>query len=256
MEPLADLVAPAPAASPRVAAPALAPGAVIGRSFAIWWRYLPAFALVALVFDLPVLAIEAAAGPIEPDHPSFQLETFLSTVLWSGIQPALTYGTLRALAGERVRVGAMLRVGLTKLFPVFLVSLGSGLAMFLGAVAFVIPGIVAACALWLAVPAVVAEPVGPSSAMRRSIALTKGNRMRILAVGATLVLAFLGAILATGAASWAGEGVVPPRVEALLVEVLATLVLALFPVAATVAYDDLRRAKEGVPATELERVFG
>jgi len=236
--------------------PALAVGAVIGRSIAIWWRHQPAFASAALVFDAPVLAIEAVAGPIEPGHPSFQFQMFLSAVLWAGIQSALTHGTLRALADERVRVGAMLRVGVTKLYPVFLVSFGSGLVIFLGAIALVVPGIAAACALWLAVPAAIAEPVGPSSAMKRSRVLTKGSRTRIFAVGATLGLAFLGAIVAVGAASVAAEGLVPPRVVAVLVEVGATVLLAVFPVAATVVYHDLRRSREGVPAAELARVFG
>ncbi len=256
MLPFVDPGPSAPAASPRPAAPPLVVGAVVGRSFAIWWRHLPAFAFAALVLDLPVLALDAAVGSIDADHPSDQFETFLSSVLWAGIQSALTYGTLRALEGERVRVGAMLRVGVTKLLPVFLVSLGSGLVIMVGAIAFVIPGIIAACALSLAVPVAIAEPVGPSSAMRRSWALTKGSRTRIFACVAVVGVALVAAAAAAVAVSSAGEGFVSPRVEAVLSEALGTLLLTVFPVAAAVAYSELRRTKEGVPAAELERVFG
>jgi hypothetical protein len=256
MQPLPQPAATSPAAPPRVATPAFTVGAAIGRSFSLWWRHLPAFAFVALVLDVPLVAIEAAAGPIEPGHPAFRFDMFLSGVVWAAIQPALTIGTLQALDGERVRLRAMLRAGVTKLYPTFMVQLGSWILISLFAIALVVPGVIVACALWVAVPALVAESVGPSTAMRRARDLAKGNLARIFAVGATLVLVLVVALVALGVASAAAEEIVPPRVHAAVMECAVTVVFALFPVSATVVYHHLRRAREGVPPAELARVFG
>ena len=248
--------APAPGAPSALAAPAFTVGTVVGRTFAVWWRHLPVIALAALVFDLPVLAVAATAGSAAPGESGFRAQAFLSAVCGAGIQAAVTAGTLRALAGERVRPGAMLRTGSTKLFPVFLVQLGVGIAMSFGVLLLVVPGIVAACMFSVAVPAVVAEPLGPNSAMSRSSALTKGHRTRILAIGLVFLLAIGVALVAVAVAWSAAEATLPPGPVAVAGEAISTVVLVIIPVAAAVVYHDLRRIKEGVPASELARVFG
>src|SRR5512142_3297263 len=166
MEPLATTLAPAPSARPFSA------GAVIGRSFSTWFGNFVPFSIVTLVVSVPVFAIEALA----PAGESSGFEAVARVV--SGlanlvVTAALTYGVLQSLRGETVPLGRLLGSGFSKLGSVLLVSIGFGFIVFLGFVLLVVPGVVALCALYVAVPAVVVEDVGPGEALSRSRARTK-----------------------------------------------------------------------------------
>jgi hypothetical protein len=237
-------------------APPFTVGTVIGRSFSIWWKHLPALALISLVLDLPLLVVEGLAGPIEIAHPGYRLYSFVSVLLWWAVSAALTHATLRSLAGGHLSVGESLRAGLAKMWPVARVSFGTGLIVLLGAVLLVVPGIVAACALWLAVPAIVAEPgLSFSAALKRSRTLTQGSRTKIFVVALVSWLTVGVGLLALVLVISATELFVPPAVGAVLMEACATILFGIVAIAPAVAYHDLRASNEGIASGHLASVF-
>jgi hypothetical protein len=247
MEPLATTLAPAP---PRP----FSAGAVIGRSFATWLRNLVPFSVVTLLVNVPVFAIEALA----PAGESVGIEGAARVV--SGlanlvVTAALTYGVLQSLRGESVPLGRLLGTGFSKMGSVLLVSIAFGFIVFLGFVLLVVPGVVALCALYVAVPAVVVEDIGPGEALGRSRALTKGSRWSILAVALVVGAVTFVVAAAAGALVAFGASALPRPLPALLSTAIVALLTPLGACAAAVAYHDLRVAKEGVDTAALVKVF-
>jgi hypothetical protein len=251
MEPLSTTLAPAPTSRPFTA------GAVIGRSFSTWFRNLVPFSIVTLLVNVPVFAIEAivAPGPSGESGWGVVPARFVSALANLVVTAALTYGVLQSLRGETVPLGRLLGSGFSKMGSVLLVSIGFGLIVFLGFVLLVVPGVIALCALYVAVPAVVVEDVGPGEALGRSRTLTKGSRWSILAVALVVGVVTFVAAAAAGALVALGVSALPHPVPALLSTAIVALLTPLGACAAAVAYHDLRVAKEGVDTATLVKVF-
>ncbi len=235
--------------------PALSPGKVLGRSFSVWRANFVPFSIVALVVFLPVIAASAAAPP-EAGVSWTALDRFLTTFCGYVAEGALAFGVLRAPDGQRTGIVSLLATGFAKSGKVFAVSLVVGLLIVLGLVALIVPGLVAAAAFFVAVPAVVVEPgADSSSAMERSRDLTRGHRWTILALLATVLAVQIALGLAFAVASGLLEDVVPHPVPAIAFNALFALTAPLGATAAAVAYHDLRVAKEGVATADLVKVF-
>lgn len=131
-------------------------------------------------------------------------------------------------------------------------SLVVSLAISLGLVLLVVPGIVIGCGLLLTTPAIVLEDIPRITvAMGRSWALSRGFRAKIFAaILVALVLLLvpglaLGAFVSTGAANTVGTNAA--ALTAMIVQsVLQILVYPFFYVLTTVLYYDLRVRKEGL----------
>ncbi|HEX9052467.1 MAG TPA: hypothetical protein VF841_18215 [Anaeromyxobacter sp.] len=249
MESLATTLAPAPAPAPRP----FSPGAVIGRSFSTWFANLVPFSIVTLTVNLPVFLL-AALAPDEERPELDRLQMFVSSLADLIVIGALTHGVLQALNGTAAPLGALFRRGFTRWGPVARVSIAYALLVFLGLGLLVVPGVIAACVWYVAIPAVVVEDRGAFAALARSRALTKGSRWAVLVVA----LVVFAVTVATGAAS-AAVGTFAPAlphpVAPLLATAIGALVTPLGACAAAVAYHDLRVAKEGVDTAALVKVF-
>jgi hypothetical protein len=250
------VTAPTPAAA-RAAGPrpTISAGAVIGRSFSLWARHLPSYAGVAVLIGAPVLVLVAVAGPFEPTSSADRLTTLLGNLLGTIATGPITVGVLRGLRGERVRIAEMLRSGLARIGVVVFTSIGVGLLVLLGTLLLVVPGIVAAVGLWVAVPAAVVErELGSTGALRRSWRLTEGTRLAIFLVALVMWLTVLGGLsLAVAVASAAGG--VLPATAALGTEIVSMVLTSLLATSSAVAYHDLRVAREGVATADLVKVF-
>ena len=199
------------------------------------------------------------AGRITPAEqgPGWQLgSAVLSFLAQLVVIGALTYGVLESLRGGRPPVGALFGTGFRKMGWVFATSFRVGLWMLLGFVLLVVPAFMWYSALFVAVPAVVAEPNLPSSAdaLERSRALTKGSRWGIFAV---VLVAFAVGFASSAIAAVLGAlaGALPHPIPVLLATVLTALASSYSACAAAVAYHDLRVAKEGVATADLVKVF-
>jgi hypothetical protein len=242
-------------------------GAAMGQGFGIFFKNLPAFLLMAIVIYSPLFAYAMTTNPIEMS---------MNDILWMGIilavggvllqnllTAAVTYGVVEQMAGRHAGIGKSLGVGLRRMLPTFGLFLVMSICIALGFVALIIPGIIVACMLYVAVPALVIEQNGIGRAMSRSAYLTKGSRWSIF--GMLILLNLL-----DRAFNWVvenvlvetvdvgGQSIVDPSQWKLYIGGLVGVMLATGALGATisaVSYVLLRNEKDGVGVGELAKVF-
>jgi hypothetical protein len=126
------------------------------------------------------------------------------------------------------------------------------LCVMLGFAALVIPGLLLLTLFAVALPACIIEGLGPIESLKRSVALTKGDRWRVL--GFLLVIHVgvgLGVQLVVHLVRMAST----PGLSGLVMFPLELIVGAFGPVALTVLYVQLRAAREGVDVEHIASVF-
>jgi hypothetical protein len=264
-----------PAAPGAPMAAAVTVGTLVSRTFSTWGRNLVPFALVHLAIQVPILAIGWAlsapflggtGSPVsptvsfgwrgDPDAAAYFFTwrywtTVLVTSLFALVQMgALTSGAVQHLGGRRASVGEMLASGLRRAPLILVAGVLALIATYVGLFLIFVPGIIFALMFSLTVPVLMAEPVGPTRALGRSRALTKGHRWALLVL-------FLVAYLAGLAPGMLVAPLVAPfPVAAMVATVVVGAVMGpVILVAPAVAYHDLRTLKEGVSTEELLEVF-
>ncbi|NEX91594.1 hypothetical protein [Caulobacter sp. 17J65-9] len=170
------------------------------------------------------------------------------------LQATIVYGAVRDLQGQRASLARCLTEGFARLLPLLGLSLILALALILGGLLMVVPGLVLAV-LWVAAaPALVIERRGVFASFQRSVRLTRGNRWPVFGLLAAFSLMGLvcwfglivGAV-ATGA-TW---GYVRVAIAAFS---MAGVTLVSSVVVATIYYE-LRTAWEGEGAETLAAAF-
>lgn len=167
------------------------------------------------------------------------------------LQTALIRAAIVDMQGAKPFVGDCLGVALALFFPVLLTSLVVTLAIMLGLVLLIVPGILLLLRWAVAVPVLIQERRDILDSMARSRDLTKGSRWALL--GLWLILIVGGALV----------GIVVPRLVVplnftfgLIVEALVkAAVTVLSSVAVAASYVELRQAKEGTSVEQLAEIF-
>lgn len=256
-------------------------GSVLGRSFAIWGRDLFSFSLLYAFVFAPLIVYGILAFPLPParaESPTPEVWanrffwyslvlTFGSCLLWFVAPLAVIQGVLERLREHRVSITGCLRVYFTRLFPAFGTAILVGILTFLGAVLgamvaramgevlggipALIPPILVACVFWVVVPVAAAERRGLLGSLGRSAELTRGSRARIFLVVLVSVIFQLAPLVVARFAMPRGGSPFLGWTALLLMVVLGSY----GAVATSVAYHDLRIAKDGVGVEELARVF-
>lgn len=151
------------------------------RTAKVWGRHLITFTLVGAIVDLPIAAIGLRGTLTEGDVVGALLATFLLWFLRIVGTAALSVGVLQSLAGQRPTVLGMLSTPARHLWPIFAAASAYSALVVLG-LSLVLPGLFVLAAGYLIIPAVVAEPdMGTEAAIRRSLVLTGGHRLELLA---------------------------------------------------------------------------
>jgi uncharacterized membrane protein len=120
-------------------------------------------------------------------------------------------------------------------------------------VLLIVPGIMVAVAFAVAFPVCVIEQQGPFASLRRSRALTKGNRWKIC--GIYLVMLIVGVVVVVvGIASIIGRSL-GAQVGGFVSVIMQIVTSAFSGVLFTVIYHDLRAAREGLDTNRLAAVF-
>jgi hypothetical protein len=257
-----------PLASPSPTfAPQLSTGALIQRSLSIWWKNLLRFAGFSLILFIPVvLVVGVMAAVVAWQAFSRGGEGLgaseISLLVGIGIIAipllivatvaqvgGITYSAVQQLAGRPVRFGAMFSASFKRFFPLLGAGILAVLIIWGGFLLLIVPGVIFACALAPAIPAVMAERLGPVEAIRRSWALTRGHRASILLAALVLFLIQFGINLVA-----AVLGIVPilGQLAGIAIQLCAMSLSLTLP---AVAYHDLRVLKEATPTEELARVF-
>ena len=243
-------------------------GTVLGRGFGVLFRNIVPFGLMAMVFTSPqfVYTLATAEGQVletDPAGDSSSVESFLTLLSWPLgwiLAGALVYGTVRELRGRHASLLECIRGGLAVVFPVAGVAIVTGLAIWLGFVFLIVPGVIVLVMLWVAVPVAVVERPGVFRSLGRSRELTKGNRWRvfglIVVIGVAVIALFLVFLVFMSSIGFAM--LFDPNltiVVTLIVWLLTAFISALGSVLIAVSYHDLRIAKEGASAEEIAAVF-
>ncbi|WP_242395882.1 hypothetical protein [Anaeromyxobacter oryzisoli] len=259
----------APAGYPG--APEFTAGAAIGKTLQVWWKNLGRFSALSLAWTAPfavwAAAVQRRAIDVGRD-PALGRDAVLWTfgvvcVVWvvmTVATGAMTHGAFGHLRGERVSFGALLATGLRRGPAVFGVTFVSWLAIVFGMILLVAPGVMLACAWAAAVPAVVVERLGPFAALRRSAALTRGDRWKVLGTFAALfgVVWGLSAVIQLATTSVALLALSPERAPSaiLVVTQLGQAFFSAIPlIGSAVVHHELRAAKEGLDGSRLATVF-
>jgi len=236
----------------------LSVGEILDVSFTLYRRHFGVLATVALVCSgLPVLMsiyIEAAGGML--NNLPLTLVYYLIFMVLSAIATAATvFVVSESYLGRPLGAGEALSRSTPLLGRIIVCSILLALVVGLGFVFLFIPGVVLACGLALAFPALVLEPTTTASgALGRSWALTRGSRLRMFGLLLTLlILLYIPLVSLLGLAAV----VLPAQdlarsgssagglVAVALAGVVQLLIYPLFYCVLTVAYYDLRVRKEG-----------
>jgi len=177
----------------------------------------------------------------------------IGLILGQWIGGAIAYGVYQKHIGRRALLGASIFHGTRRLIQLIFIGILYGIGVFLGALLFIVPGIILMCMWDVAAPACVVERLGAADSLSRSAELTKGYRMKIL--GLNLII-----IIFLYVANWICLALfITPSVGPIINLIILTVVI-LIPatfgnVMPSVAYFELRRVKEGVAVDSLANVF-
>jgi hypothetical protein len=243
-------------------------GRVLRRTLSSIQRNLGVFLLLAVLlvgvpealisYTMPNNGLDPALGLGRSDWGQWLLAMFVATLGALTLQSALAHGTIMALNGRKAVFGDCLSTGLGHFLAILGITILTTLAVGLGLVMLVVPGVFLMICWMVAVPARVVERGGVIQSMSRSWSLTEQHRgMLLVLLILYVVFMSVAGMLTDGLTSTlAATGLTGRRLGALLISPLvssATAVIAATGVAA--AYFELRMIKEGVVPEELVSVF-
>ena len=243
-----------------------------GAFFGRFGFYLP-LAVIAFIPAIVGYIVNPPAGPTAMDRgfdwAQFGTAWVIPLICGSLMAALATYAVVMEAVGRRVTFGETLSVALSRLgalivasilvgiiigFFILLAVLGAAAVGFLSLL-LIIPGIIAATILWVVVPVVVVERLGPFESLGRSQNLTRGHRWSIF--GIIVILVLIGIVVDT-ILQW----VVFPFIRGsgpyvfLAVNLSASIMIQMLQaIAAAYGYFYLKIWKEGAGANELARVF-
>jgi hypothetical protein len=246
-------------------------GDVVNRTFgAISRNFVTFFLLSGLLVGVPALIIGyAQIGMITGGSGMLALlgVAFIVNLATTYLlQGALIHGAILDFNGQRASFGDCLSTGLKHTLPLIAIAILMGLGVMLGMLLLIIPGIILSIMWAVAIPARVVENTGITESLSRSSELTQNNRWKIFGlfiiylviatVITMIVMLPLGAFGANAPAESEPFGIAQASIAAVLFDVVATVLTAVVGAAGVSAiYFELRKAKEGVGAETLAKVF-
>lgn len=186
---------------------------------------------------------------------------------------AITTLVTARLRYEPARLGPAIVVGLTRLFPLlllvlfvllcltgvwFAVSIIFMLTRFLGVplvFAFLALLVRLTCNFWVALPVAVLERPGMIASLRRSAALTRNRRWRVLGIFVPQIILFTGVAIVFEAILDPGGSPLAIDVTMLCYVTALAMVQAWSAVSMVVSYHALLRDHKGTPEHELAQIF-
>ncbi len=229
-------------------------GDVIERTFSLYMRnFLKYFAvfltfqavigvlstLVMLAFPLPTLPPNATSQQALNFLPGLLAALFLQlalTLIVAWVFGSISTGTaIRFTSGVLQKGQAELKASLgytvSKLLPILALGLITGILTFLGALAFIVPGIILGIMFSLSLPVLLIENAGVIDSLGRSRKLVGSRWLKTF--GLLIVLGIIGIVISVVASVFSAFfGIF----GSLVTELIGAFYLPLYPIALTVYY--------------------
>ncbi|HEY1615431.1 MAG TPA: hypothetical protein VGF97_17260 [Rhizomicrobium sp.] len=251
-------------------------GRVIARTFEVFGRNFVPFCTLSVLAVVPTMVLDmfwgrnvllqATGGHVAPGFWLTYLGTEFVTVaialvFSSLLQAAIVHGTITTLNGKPAGFGECLSTAWRYCLRVIGIGLLVSVCVGLGVLVLIVPGLIFAMMLAVAVPVCVAEGKPVLDSLSRSAELTGGHRWAIFAVftvgfvASAAVNFAIRPLLGVGLFS-TPENLIPGFgifwIASALLRVLTT---AIFATGVASIYYELRMIKEGAGPEQLAEVF-
>jgi hypothetical protein len=226
-------------------------GAIISTAFSTWWSHLGVFIALAAIPVFPaIFLIDGLWGGMlsDPDNSevgatltSAAVQALIISPLVTAMHVLVVLGLSR---GEHPDLGGALRAGLRVLPVVVVAVVLYGLAVVLGLIALIVPGIWLSVSLYFAAQAAVVDDARGPNALRRSFELVRDNWWRTF--GILILLGLVSALLALPlgfVTQIIGEAADNGPLYVLGSAVAQTVTLSFTALAGTLLFFDLRARK-------------
>lgn len=235
---------------------ALSASACLRSGFGIYLNGLGPFMLWSLLFHAPFAALALGLWGNEPADTWLVAGLFAATTMLPVlVEAGIFYGVVKTLAGQRVSIRRSMWIGLAHAPMAFLVAAVVAAFVALGVYSYLVPGLLVAIIMWVAVPAAVVEGTGVFASMGRSDRLTNGHRMPILSM--VLALWALDGVLGWLTYEFATSSFSTATATPLIAWSFALSVI-LAPLSACVVgvgYTTLRRIKDDIGPHSIAAMF-
>ncbi|MDE0420385.1 MAG: hypothetical protein OXK76_05780 [Gammaproteobacteria bacterium] len=250
-------------------------GDIIKTSFAVYFSNLPVFVPLAFIAFVPVFAVvlipesssvnnpfvlpdpnaadpQAAMAELGAFYLVMGREFLVAMLCTVWLQAGYAFGVVRHLRGGSTGFAETFVQSVRMLGPALLVAVVVGIGVGIGSLLFLVPGIIIALVLWVAVPAAVVERSG-LGALGRSAELTRGFKGQIF--GLALIL-FMFQVVAVLVVAMVASALTDDLVVVFILEETCVIVLSgILATATSVTYHDLRVLREGVDTRAISQVF-
>lgn len=234
----------------------LSTGEILGRTLQIVRDHAGLLVGIALIPYAPMAVLEELtrgmespadfSGPVAGAVLGAFALVLVLTPLAGG---ALTWATARACRDAPTSMGGAWRESLRLAFPLVGTSILVALAVALGAVALILPGLYLGVAFLLVTPVIVLERSAGTDAMVRSLRLLRGHMLQAFGFLLGWVVVIVG-LSGTVTLAVGNVPVVGPLVGALV----QSVALATYTALMTVLYLDVACRKEGIDGAHLAQL--
>lgn len=237
-------------------------GKVISMTFSAFLQNIGPFVGIALIVGLPSTIVEIFAfWGIDTNafefSPNFLIGIIATPLIGMAetaiVSSAIIYGVVKYLNNEKFTFSDCISTAISKIIPVVLVTILSGIAVGFGILLLIVPGIIFMLKFYVAVPTVVVENTPVMKALGRSSDLTHGHKWSIFAliIIVAIISGALGGVIGKST-SFIDMGTLVPRLS----NYITTSVTSAFGATLIgVLYYNLRYLRDGIDASELAKVF-
>jgi hypothetical protein len=187
------------------------------------------------------------------------LSWILAAVIGAVVQGALTRATVAEYEGHRASFGDCIAAAARVLLPLIGAGLVFAIAVMVGTVLLVVPGIIVMIMWSVAAPAIVVERDGVLKAFGRSAELTQGFKWKIFGLFLVLLVIYIVLFVVLGIVGLRTISVAAAQgftVAGMVANILTALIVnLLWGTIQPALYLELRQAKEGGSLQNLEEVF-
>ena len=174
-------------------------GHILNRGYAVFLKHPVQFVGMTAIAMLPFLVLfgdmygKAGGGQGQAPMAWFFMPYMYSLLPAVFSQAFAVYGAFHVARDKPVHAGESLRLAWERFIPLLVLAVFQAFAIGLGTVLFIIPGLFVAAMLFVSVPVLVVEKLGPFTAMFRSAHLTTGHRWKT--VGVFVALSVIGVVV-------------------------------------------------------------